>query len=458
MANSINDDDDGGLGRVLRTAEQVMCDLRGDLRRQSPPSSSPGGGGVVGGRMRMDLSRYTIDELRLVMIPMVNALEDLDAASALSLTPSIGSMGREGGGRGGEGVGRAGGETTMAVLDPARGLYVSPIHDLVIPPHRRGGDGGSGGGGSVVRYLHVNDVPHGYSAGIFVFPPHARMPLHDHPNMVVLTRVLYGELEVCSYDVVDEPVQTPPPPDDEDDVGGGDVRYRTDVDDDDDDDDGGGGKDVLSGKRHRPRSFLGDSLSRIREFVLNRVLSSFLSNDDGGDGDGGGDGCGGRSYSTRVLRARPNLNPMGAMRGYHRKMVGGNDDDGDDDDGRPTAAPTFVITAPNVTCLYPREGNCHAFVAGPCGAAVLDVLFPPYDDDGNDGGCTYYETKVAGDTEEEEEEEEDDDAAAANDINGSYERQKPLLRRPPLILLSPIDQPDDFDCLGGSYGRFGLRR
>ena len=88
------------------------------------------------------------------------------------------------------------------------------------------------------------------------------------------------------YDVVDEPVQTPPPPDDEDDVGGGDVRYRTDVDDDDDDDDGGGGKDVLSGKRRQPRSFLGDSLSRIREFVLSRVLSSFLNNDDGGDGQG----------------------------------------------------------------------------------------------------------------------------------------------------------------------------
>ncbi len=119
---------------------------------------------------------------------------------------------------------------------------------------------------------------------------------------------------MCSYDVVDEPVQTPPPPDDEDDVGGGDVRYRMDIDDDDDADDGGGVKDVLFGKRRQPRSFLGDSLSRIREFVLSRVLSSFLNNDDGGDG--GGDGCGGRLYSTRsVLHAHPNLNPMGAMRG-----------------------------------------------------------------------------------------------------------------------------------------------
>jgi len=43
--------------------------------------------------------------------------------------------------------------------------------------------------------------------------------------------------------------------------------------------------------------------------------------------------------------------------------------------------PTFIISMPNVTCLYPREGYCHAFVAGPRGA-VLDVLFPPYNDDG----------------------------------------------------------------------------
>jgi len=54
--------------------------------------------------------------------------------------------------------------------------------------------------------------------------------------------------------------------------------------------------------------------------------------------------------------------------------------------------PTFIISTPNVTCLYPREGHCHAFVAGPRGA-VLDVLFPPYDDNDN-RGCTYYERGV----------------------------------------------------------------
>jgi hypothetical protein len=54
--------------------------------------------------------------------------------------------------------------------------------------------------------------------------------------------------------------------------------------------------------------------------------------------------------------------------------------------------PTFNISTLNVTCLYPREGNCHAFVAGPR-SAVLDILFPPYGDD-DDRGCTYYERGV----------------------------------------------------------------
>ena len=43
--------------------------------------------------------------------------------------------------------------------------------------------------------------------------------------------------------------------------------------------------------------------------------------------------------------------------------------------------------------LYPREGNCQAFVArSPNKEAMLDVLLPPYNDD--DGrGCTYYKRR-----------------------------------------------------------------
>jgi len=46
-----------------------------------------------------------------------------------------------------------------------------------------------------------------------------------------------------------------------------------------------------------------------------------------------------------------------------------------------------VFTSPEVTVLYPRKGNVHQFTAGEDGAAVLDVLVPPYDDDRD---CTFY--------------------------------------------------------------------
>lgn len=49
---------------------------------------------------------------------------------------------------------------------------------------------------------------------------------------------------------------------------------------------------------------------------------------------------------------------------------------------------TDVLQAPDVTVLFPLEGNLHQFVSGAHGAAVLDVLVPPYNDDDRD--CTYY--------------------------------------------------------------------
>ena len=40
-----------------------------------------------------------------------------------------------------------------------------------------------------------------FDISVFILPPHTCLPLHDHPDMIVWTKVLYGELFMESYDV-----------------------------------------------------------------------------------------------------------------------------------------------------------------------------------------------------------------------------------------------------------------
>ncbi len=64
-------------------------------------------------------------------------------------------------------------------------------------------------------------------------------------------------------------------------------------------------------------------------------------------------------------------------------------------------------------------------------AVVLGVLFAPYNkEDGRE--CTYYKRRVIA---------EEDDRG-----DGKWRRS--------LVTLAPIDQPDDFNCLGGLHGCF----
>lgn len=87
------------------------------------------------------------------------------------------------------------------------------------------------------------------------------------------------------------------------------------------------------------------------------------------------------------------------------------------------------LQAPDVTVLYPFEGNLHEFVAGPDGAAVLDVLLPPYDG-ANRRDCTFYEIQ---------------------EVTSSW--PKPSGKEPCFIV--PTGQPENFHCISGQYRDIG---
>ena len=44
-----------------------------------------------------------------------------------------------------------------------------------------------------------------WQMGVFCFPAGATLPLHDHPHMAVLSKLLYGSMRVSSYDWVTAP-------------------------------------------------------------------------------------------------------------------------------------------------------------------------------------------------------------------------------------------------------------
>ncbi|KAG8047428.1 hypothetical protein GUJ93_ZPchr0008g13240 [Zizania palustris] len=57
-----------------------------------------------------------------------------------------------------------------------------------------------------ITYVHIHQCAD-FSMGVFCFPAGATLPLHDHPEMVVLSKLLYGSVRVRSYDWA-----TGPPP------------------------------------------------------------------------------------------------------------------------------------------------------------------------------------------------------------------------------------------------------
>eukprot|EP00536_Pseudo-nitzschia_multiseries_P005073 jgi/Psemu1/303097/fgenesh1_kg.91_\ len=145
------------------------------------------------------------------------------------------------------------------------------------------------------------------------------------------------------------------------------------------------------------------------------------------------------------------------------------------------------LRAPDVASLYPYEGNLHEFVAGPHGAAVLDVLLPPYDDD-HERDCTFYHIRdvnsiIYGNTSttsstllSSESSMSSNHSSYSSDATptlqqstGNSSRYKDMqnssgmlldrgessTREPCLII--PTGQPENFHCISGTYRNLGDR-
>jgi hypothetical protein len=289
-------------------------------------------------------------------------------------------------------------------------IHVRPIHEEITPATTV----------ECVRYVHITEVPGQYSMGIFIFPPNAKIPLHNHPGMCVLSRVLYGDLRRLSLDLGREDSTMTTHPASTNSTGASPME----VDDDDDDDDTDHAWTVNESEPEhsensqsnavKPKST--GSSSWLPSWAMRRGNKSWRS-----DTSSSTVSSTGVHHHAPLSSQREQLNslPEGSKVAFKRE--------------------TDSLHSPDTTSLYPFEGNLHEFVAGPNGAAVLDILLPPYDVD-HHRDCTFYEIHAVAQP----------PPPPSSPGVATTRAVSPNLGEPCLIV--PTGQPEDFHCISGTYG------